>query len=100
MGLVAVTKLSRDGSGEQRPPTSARDRRPGHPARPVGSTAMILVDTFVTPSPTEGVGIFASQAIAARTCIWKFDVRFDRLFGEARLTDLSEASRRVIERYA
>jgi SET domain-containing protein len=61
---------------------------------------MMLVDTSVAPNPIEGVGIFAGQAIAAGTCIWKFDARFDRLLGEADLADLSEPSRRFIERYA
>ena len=41
---------------------------------------MTLVDAYVAPRQLEGVGVFAIGMIPARTCIWTFDGRFDRLF--------------------
>jgi len=40
---------------------------------------MFLIDVYLDKSPIEGIGVFAKQAIAKGTLIWKFDPRFDRL---------------------
>lgn len=41
---------------------------------------MLLVKTYVAPSSTHGLGLFAAEPIARGHCIWRFDPRIDRLY--------------------
>lgn len=40
---------------------------------------MLLVSNFVAPSPIQGLGLFAADAIAAGTPVWRFTPPFDQL---------------------
>jgi SET domain-containing protein len=42
---------------------------------------MLLVRTYLAPSPVAGIGLFAAEPITKDTIIWVFDSRIDRLFG-------------------
>jgi len=61
---------------------------------------MLLVDTFVAPSPIEGVGVFAVEAIPKGTLIWKLDPDFDRLIPVERYEKAAPFQRTLFDRYA
>lgn len=60
---------------------------------------MMVVPTYVGPSPIEGVGIFAAQAIPAGTAIWILDDSLDLLLSDDQLARLPSLQRGFIERY-
>jgi SET domain-containing protein len=60
---------------------------------------MLLVQTYVAPSPIEGVGVFAAEAIPAGALIWRLDPAFDRLIGYADVAHLPPTFRTFAERY-
>lgn len=60
---------------------------------------MMLVPTYVAPSPIEGVGIFAAEDIPAGTAIWHFDPVFDRVFPLREVDAMAPVQRDYVERY-
>lgn len=60
---------------------------------------MLLVQTYVAPSPIEGVGVFAAEAIPAGALIWRLDPAFDRLIRYADASHLPPSFRMFAERY-
>ena len=60
---------------------------------------MMLVPTYVAPSPIEGVGVFAAEAIAAGTLIWELDPALDRLIRKDEITSLPPLFQSFVERY-
>jgi uncharacterized protein len=60
---------------------------------------MMIVPTYVAPSPIEGVGLFAASAIPAGAVIWILEERLDLLLGDSDLAALPELQRGFIERY-
>lgn len=58
---------------------------------------MMLIPTYVKASAIHGVGIFASQRIAAGTLIWETNETLDLMIPESKLPELPEAARRVID---
>lgn len=61
---------------------------------------MMLVKTYVAPSGIEGVGVFAGEAIAKGTTLWRFDARFDRTLTIEELEALPEGVRAFLEKYS
>ncbi|MCR9128003.1 MAG: SET domain-containing protein-lysine N-methyltransferase [Alphaproteobacteria bacterium] len=60
---------------------------------------MLLIDTYVGPSPIEGVGVFAAEPIKAGQIIYRFEPDFDRLIALSDADRLPEPIRRFIDRY-
>ena len=60
---------------------------------------MMIVPTYVAPSPIEGVGLFAAAPIPAGAVIWVLEEKLDLLLSEAELTALPQLQRGFIERY-
>jgi SET domain-containing protein len=60
---------------------------------------MLLVQTYVAPSPIEGVGVFAAEAIPAGALIWRLDPGFDRLIRYDDIGRLPPTFRAFAERY-
>jgi uncharacterized protein len=61
---------------------------------------MLLVNTYVAPSPIEGVGVFAAQPIAAGTRIWRLEPAFDRLIRREELLTMAPMMQAFVDRYA
>lgn len=60
---------------------------------------MLLIDTYVGPSPIEGVGVFAAEPIKAGQIIYRFEPEFDRLISPPEFDQLPEPIRRFVDRY-
>lgn len=60
---------------------------------------MLLVKTYVAPSPIHGMGLFAAEPIARGTVIWRLEPALDLLLESAALARLAEASRAQVMRY-
>lgn len=60
---------------------------------------MMLVATYVAPSPIEGVGVFAAEDIAAGTLIWRLDTSLDRLLSRDEIEGLPPVHKAFVERY-
>jgi uncharacterized protein len=60
---------------------------------------MLLVPTFLAPSPIHGIGLFAAAPIAAGTALWRLDEAFDRAVDEIALTRLELVAQLQIQRY-
>lgn len=60
---------------------------------------MILIPTYVAPSPIEGVGVFASEDIEAGALIWKLVPALDRLIRTDEVGQLPPMFRSFVERY-
>lgn len=60
---------------------------------------MMIVPTYVGPSPIEGVGVFAAEDIPAGAAIWILDDSLDLLLSEEQLARLPDLQRGFIERY-
>ncbi|WP_291842100.1 SET domain-containing protein [Maricaulis sp.] len=61
---------------------------------------MLLVDTYLAPSPLEGLGVFASEFIPAGTLIWVLDPAVDLILTESQLTERPPVYRQYMQRYA
>jgi SET domain-containing protein len=61
---------------------------------------MLLVDTYLAPSPLEGLGVFASQTIPAGTLVWVLDPAVDLILTEAQLAERPQIYRQFMQRYA
>lgn len=61
---------------------------------------MMLVSTYVAPSDVEGVGVFASEAIAKGTLIWRYEPDFDRLVPASWLSEQTPMMQEFLQKYA
>ena len=61
---------------------------------------MLLVETYLAPSPLHGIGLFAAERIAQGTVVWKFLPGFDQELSEQDVARLSPACRERILNYA
>jgi uncharacterized protein len=61
---------------------------------------MMLVPTYVAPSPVEGVGVFAAAPIPAGTLIWQLAQGLDRLIRASEIADLPPLFQQFVERYS
>lgn len=61
---------------------------------------MMLVPTYVAPSPIEGVGVFAAEPIPAGTLIWQLAPGLDRLIPKHEVESLPPLFQQFVERYS
>ncbi len=61
---------------------------------------MLLVDTYIAPSPIEGLGVFAAEPIAKGAVLWVLDRDVDTILTRAQLAARPPVYQRYIERYA
>ena len=61
---------------------------------------MMLVPTYVAPSPIEGVGVFAAAAIPSGTLIWQLAPTLDRLIPKNEIASLPPLFQQFVERYS
>jgi SET domain-containing protein len=61
---------------------------------------MLLIRTYLAPSPIDGIGLFAAEPIAKGTVIWTFDSRIDRLFSLEERELLPEPLRSFLRTYS
>jgi uncharacterized protein len=61
---------------------------------------MFLVDTYLSPSPLEGLGVYASQFIPAGQLIWVLDPAVDLVLSPAQIAERPAVYQRFIQRYA
>jgi len=62
--------------------------------------SVLLVPTYLAPSPIHGIGLFAAVPIAAGTAVWRLDEPFDQVIDEVALAGLSTAAQDQVQRYA
>ena len=58
---------------------------------------MLVVPTYIAPSPIEGIGLFAAAPIAAGAVIWT--PRYDRAFSPADIEEMPPLFRSFVEKY-
>jgi hypothetical protein len=61
---------------------------------------MMLVPTYVAPSPIEGVGVFAAAPIPSGTLIWQLAPALDRLIPKSEVASLPPLFQQFVERYS
>jgi uncharacterized protein len=61
---------------------------------------MLLVPTFLAPSPIHGIGLFATEPIAEGCPVWRLDEPFDRAVDEVALVRLDVVAQLQVQRYA
>ena len=61
---------------------------------------MLLVSTYVAPSPIQGLGLFAAQDIAPGEALWRFEPEIDVVIPDGRIEALPAAFRAFLDRYA
>jgi SET domain-containing protein len=61
---------------------------------------MMLVPTYVAPSPIEGVGVFAAEPIPSGTLIWQLAPGLDRLIRKSEVDALPPLFQQFVERYS
>ena len=61
---------------------------------------MLLVRTYLAPSPINGIGLFAAERIVKGTVIWTFDSRIDRLFSLEERECLPDILRKFLRVYS
>jgi len=61
---------------------------------------MLLVPTFLAPSPIHGIRLFAAAPIAAGTVLWRLDESFDRAIDEVECARLDLVAQLQVQRYA
>lgn len=57
-----------------------------------GFSHMMLIPTYVAPSPIEGVGVFAAEYIEEGALIWNLDPGLDRLIRKDEVAGLRRSS--------
>lgn len=57
---------------------------------------MMLVPTYLDKSAIHGIGVFASDFVAAGTRVWEFTADFDQVFLEEALATLSPLQRETV----
>jgi len=61
---------------------------------------MLLVKTYLAPSPVHGTGLYAAEPIAKGTVIWRFDARIDRRLARQEREALPEPARGFVATYS
>jgi len=61
---------------------------------------MLLVPTFLAPSPIHGIGLFAAAPIPAGAVVWRLDAGFDLAVDEGALSELGVVAQLQVQRYA
>ncbi len=61
---------------------------------------VLLVPTYLAPSPIHGIGLFAAAPISAGTPVWRLDEPFDQVIDEASLVALDTVAQLQVQRYA
>lgn len=61
---------------------------------------MMLVRTYLSNSPIEGVGIYAAEPIKAGDVIWRLEPKFDVFFTESDIEELPPHMQDFIARYS
>jgi SET domain-containing protein len=61
---------------------------------------MLLIRTRIKPSPIHGNGVFACEAAAPGTMVWRFEPLFDRIISDQELQSAPVAFREYIDMYA
>jgi hypothetical protein len=61
---------------------------------------MFFIRTHVGPSLIHGIGVFASEHVAAGEVVWRFDQTFDRTFSQAQFDEASSSMQAFLEMYA
>lgn len=61
---------------------------------------MLLVKTFIAPSPIHGIGLFAGEDIPAGTVWWRFLYKFDQVLSAENVASLPELARQFWQTYA
>ena len=61
---------------------------------------MMLVPTYVAPSPIEGVGVFAAEPIPSGTLIWQLAPGLDRVIRKSEVDALPPLFQQFVERYS
>lgn len=61
---------------------------------------MLLVPTYLAPSPLHGIGLFAAEPVPAGELIWSLDETFDLALDETAVAALGPVARGQVERYA
>ena len=61
---------------------------------------MFLIRTFVGASAIHGNGVFAAEAIAAGTVVWRFEPIFDRVISDEELYGMPTAFCDYLKMYA
>jgi uncharacterized protein len=61
---------------------------------------MLVVATFLAPSPIHGIGLFAAAPIVAGSPVWRLDEPFDHVVDEVALARLEVVAQLQIQRYA
>jgi hypothetical protein len=60
---------------------------------------MLLVPTYLAPSPIHGIGLFAAEPFARGTLLWVFQPGLDLLYDQAFIDSLPELARAQILRH-
>jgi uncharacterized protein len=72
--------------------------------RPVNSSegvsVMMLVKTFIGPSPIHGIGVFAAEKIAKHTLVWEFTDGIDQEISKDAVRHMSRLTRQFLNTYA
>jgi SET domain-containing protein len=61
---------------------------------------MMLVRTYIAPSPIQGLGIFAAETITAGHQIWMMHPLFDLVISDAEALQLPDAAQSFLLEYA
>lgn len=61
---------------------------------------MLLVDTYIAPSPIHGIGLFAAEPIHSGRIWWTFDRVFDVTRSPRELEDMEQTMQEFWDRYA
>ncbi len=61
---------------------------------------MLLISTYVAPSPIQGLGLFAAEDVPRGAKVWAFAPGLDQLIPEARVPELPAAFQDYLARYA
>jgi uncharacterized protein len=61
---------------------------------------MMMVETQLRASGIHGIGVFLREPVKQGQLIWRFDSRIDRVYGDAELDSLPEATRQFIQTYS
>jgi SET domain-containing protein len=61
---------------------------------------MMLVPTYLAPSPIEGLGVFTRVPIRQGDPVWRFDRNFDQVIAVAAIAAAPEHIREFMDRYS
>jgi len=61
---------------------------------------MLLVPTYLAPSPIHGIGLFAAEPMAAGTAVWCLHEGFDVVVDEPVVASLGTIAQLQVQRYA